>query len=361
VDAYRSAPYLTSEQEMAILPFHKAGKFLDFPQAYSGMDPLVIWCVPDYSRLDRQRVQHFRNKIPRIPDAAVRTIRDALTWKPLTLSCIRKSLSCCGESVPHMNKTQPGLCLFVTGLIGLGIIAVIVGDFAMVWQPVPEWVPARHAVAVGTGVLMILLGVGLSFGVSRAWAVRILLVYLVVWAALKIPAVIAAPKMEAVYLGLGELTLLLSGGWTLFAHFAGLAPGSPLGFLAGERGIRMARYLFAISIIPIGLSHLVYADITAGYVPHWLPYRVGWAYLTGAGQMASGVGVLFGVLPRVAAWAEAGQIALYTFLVWGAAILSAPKTRLAWTAFFISWIFGAAAWVVAQNVPAKSSKVAPNS
>jgi hypothetical protein len=65
---------------------------------------------------------------------------------------------------------------------------------------------------------------------------------------------------------------------------------------------------------------------------------------------------LFNVLPRVAAWAEAGQIALYTLLVWGGAILSTPKTRLAWTGFFISWIFGAAAWAVAQNVPAKGSK-----
>jgi len=254
------------------------------------------------------------------------------------------------------NTQQPALCLFIAGLIGLGVIALIVGDFALVWQPVPDWVPARHAVAYGTGALMILLGAGLSFRASRAWAVRILLVYLVVWASLKIPAVVVAPKMEAVYLGLGELTLLLSGGWTLFAHFAELAPDSPLGFLAGEREIRMARYLFAISIIPIGLSHLVYVDITAGFVPHWLPCRVAWAYLTGAGQIASGLGVLFNVLPRVAAWAEAGQIALYTLLVWGGAILSTPRTRLAWTGFFISWIFGAAAWAVAQNVPAKGSK-----
>ena len=173
---------------------------------------------------------------------------------------------------------------------------------------------------------------------------------------LKIPAVVVAPKMEAVYLGLGELTLLLSGGWTLFANFAELAPGSALEFLTGERGMKMARILFAVSIIPIGLSHLVYADVTAGYVPHYLPYRLGWAYLTGAGQIASGLGVLFGVLPRIAAWAEAGQITLYTLLVWGGEIVAAPKTRLAWTAFFISWIFGAAAWVVAQNVPPRISK-----
>jgi uncharacterized membrane protein len=258
-----------------------------------------------------------------------------------------------------MNKSQqPGLCLFVAGLIGLGVIGVAVRDFALVWQPVPEGLPARHAVAVGVGVLMILLGLGLSIRATRALAARILLPYLVVWAALKIPAVIAAPKMEAVYLGLGELTLLLSGGWTLFAAFAELAPDSPLGFLAGERGMKLARILFAVSIIPIGLSHIVYADVTAGFVPSYFPYRLGWAYLTGAGQIASGLGVLFGVLPQIAAWAEAGQITLYTLLVWGGAIAHAPKTRMAWTAFFISWIFGAAAWVVAQNVPGKGRQKA---
>jgi uncharacterized membrane protein len=253
-----------------------------------------------------------------------------------------------------MNKNQqPGLCLFVAGLIGLGVIALIVGDFALVWQPVPDWVPARHTVAYGTGALMILLGVGLIFKASRAWAVRILFVYLVVWALLKVPGVVAAPGMEATWLGLGELTLLLSGGWTLFACFADLGEGSPLGFLTGERGLRMARILFAVSVIPIGLSHIVYAGITAGYVPPWLPYRVGWAYLTGAGQIASGLGVLFNVLPRIAAWAEAGQITLYTLLVWLPLVIATPKARLPWTGFFISWIIGAAAWAVAQNVPKK--------
>src|SRR5215468_2562800 len=158
-----------------------------------------------------------------------------------------------------MNKSQqPALCLFVAGLIGLGVIALKVRDFAMVWQPVPESLPARHAVAVCTGVLMILLGLGLTIRGCREWATRILFVYLFAWAALKIPAVVVAPKMEAVYLGLGELTLLLSGGWTLFANFAEPAPGSPLEFLTGERGMKMARILFAVSIIPIGLSHLVY-------------------------------------------------------------------------------------------------------
>jgi uncharacterized membrane protein len=256
-----------------------------------------------------------------------------------------------------MNKDQqPALCFFVVGLIGLGVIALVVGGFAMVWQPVPDWVPGRHAIAYGTGVLMVLLGIGLSFRPSQAWSVRILFVYLFLWALLKVPGVVVAPGMEATWLGLGELTLLLSGGWTLFARLGDVANESPLGFLAGERGVRLARILFAVSVVPVGLSHIFYVEVTAGFVPHWLPYREGWAYLTGIGQIASGLGVLFNVLPRIAAFAEAGQITLYTLLVWGPAVAAAPTTRLPWTAFFISWIIAAAAWAVAQNISPKSAE-----
>jgi uncharacterized membrane protein len=253
-----------------------------------------------------------------------------------------------------MNKSQqPALALFTVGLLGLAVLALIYGDFALVWQPVPAWLPARTAVAYGSGVLMLLLGVGLAVPQLRVVSVRILFPYLVVWATLKLPDVVAAPKVEGSYLGLGELTLFLSGGWTLFAILAEISPASPLAFLVGRRGVRMAQILFALSIIPIGLSHLVYLQMTMGFIPHWLPFPKGWAILTGVGQIASGLGVLFGVLPRIAAWAEAGQITCYTLLLWLPAAIGTPS-RFNWTAFFISWVFGAAAYAVAQNVATRT-------
>jgi uncharacterized membrane protein len=253
-----------------------------------------------------------------------------------------------------MNKNQqPALSLFVVGLIGLGILALTYRDFALVWQPVPAWVPGRAAIAFGCGLLMLALAAGLSFPRTRPWAVRILFAYLLVWACLKLPDVITAPATESSWLGLGELTLLLAGGWTLLARLAPLPRDSPLAFLTDERGLRTARYLFALSIIPVGLSHIVYLEPTTTFVPAWLPFRPGWAILTGAGQIASGLGVLFNVLPRLAAYAEAAQITLYTSLVWAPALIAA-HTRLNYTAFFVSWIFGAAAWTVAQNLPANS-------
>jgi len=251
------------------------------------------------------------------------------------------------------RNLQPAVTLFAIGMIGLGILALTYGDFALVWQPVAAWVPGRTVLAYASGLIMLLGGAGLLLRVAAAWSVRILFPYLIVWLLLKVPALIVAPQMEAVWLGFGELAVLLAGGWILFANLARPRAGSPLTFLASEHGIRAARILFAISLIPIGLSHFVYVKETAELVPARLPYRVGWAYLTGAGQIACGLGVLFSVLPRVAAWAEAGMLTLFTLLVWGPALLSAQRTRLSWTAFFISWAITSAAWVVAQSSPRK--------
>jgi uncharacterized membrane protein len=253
------------------------------------------------------------------------------------------------------RSQQPALTLFAVGMIGLGILALVYGDFALVWQPVAAWVPGRSGLAYASGLIMLLGGAGLLFRPTARLSIRILFPYLIAWLLLKVPALVVAPQMEAVWLGFGELAVLLAGGWTLFAVLAGLRERSILAFATGEKGIGIARILFAVSLIPIGLSHLFYVKETAHLVPAWLPFREGWAYLTGVGQIACGIGVLFSIYPRLAATAEAGMLSLFTLLVWGPAIVAAPKTRLPWTAFFISWVITAGAWVVANNIATKES------
>jgi uncharacterized membrane protein len=238
-------------------------------------------------------------------------------------------------------------------MIGLGILALIYGDFALVWQPVAAWVPGRTALAYLSGLIMLFGGVGLLFQATAKLSVRVLFPYLIVWALLKMPALVVAPRIEGVWLGFGELAVLLAGGWTLFAVFAELPESSFLSFAVGERGIHCARIFFAVWVFPIGLAHIMYVKETAALVPAWLGFQRGWAYVTGFGQIACSLGVLFSVLPRVAAAAEAGMISLFALLVWLPAIVAAPRTRLPWTAFLISWAIAAGAWVVAQNIVAK--------
>jgi uncharacterized membrane protein len=247
------------------------------------------------------------------------------------------------------REQQPALTLFAVGMIGLGVLGLIYGDFALVWQPVAAWVPGRTALAYCAGVVMLLGGFGLLFTATMRWAVRLLFIYCIVWALLKVPALIVAPQIEGVWLGFGELAVLLAGGWTLFALLGGVGEASVWRFVAGENGVREARYFFAVFLIPIGLSHIMYVKETMALIPKWLPSPIFWAYLTGAGQMACGLGVLFGILPRIAGLIEAGMISLFGLLVWLPRVVAAPKVRLSWTAFFITWVIAAAAWVVALN------------
>jgi uncharacterized membrane protein len=179
-----------------------------------------------------------------------------------------------------IRSQQPALTLFAVGMIGLGILALVYGDFAMVWQPVASWIPGRSALAYGSGLVMLLGGTGLLMRATAAWSARLLFPYLIGWLLLKVPALLEAPQTEAVWLGVGELAVLLAGGWVLFARLAGLQEGSPLSFATGQNGLRIALILFAVALIPIGLSHIVYVKPTADLVPAWLPYRMGWAYVT---------------------------------------------------------------------------------
>ena len=208
---------------------------------------------------------------------------------------------------------------FALAMIGLGIIGLIYGDFAMVWQHIPmEHLPGRQFFAYGCAAIELVTGIGLLMRRTITLSSRILFFYLVLWVVLlKLPAVVLAPQTEGSWLGFGEIAVILAGGWILFASHAGEWERNHLRFAVGASGMRSVRLLFALSLPMIGLSHFFYSEPTAVLVPAWLPSHLFWAYLTGAGNIAAGIGVLFGLYPRLAATLEAGMLSIITLLVWG--------------------------------------------
>lgn len=159
-----------------------------------------------------------------------------------------------------------GRTLFAIGLLGLAVLSVVYGDFAMQWQPVPAWVPWRSALAYLSGAVLLACGVGLLANRALALTSRVLAVYAALWfVLLKIPKIVAAPAIEINWNGAGEIAMVAAAAWILFATL-GDARGK-FASISGENGVRRARIVFGVSALPVGLSHFVYAKQTAGFVP----------------------------------------------------------------------------------------------
>ena len=266
-----------------------------------------------------------------------------------------------------IRPQQPALALLSLGLIAMGTLSVLYRDFAYTWQPVPAF-PGRATVAVLCGIFMIAVSVGLLFPATVRVAVRALFPFLIAWFCLKIPAIVAAGRIEGVWIGVGELGMLLAGGWVLFARLSGLDSAPFFRLITGQRGVRLAQILFGLAVIPVGLGHIFYLKITASLVPAWLPFRTALGFVTGAGQILCGLAILFSFYPRIAALIETAMLALFAFLVWGPDTWFSGTPKLAGSpagfrfplsAFLITWVIGAAAWLIANNSGAQKVRTKP--
>lgn len=60
--------------------------------------------------------------------------------------------------------------------------------------------------------------------------------------------------------------------------------------------------LFAVPMIYFGVLHLFNGSAIASLVPHWIPFKLFWAYFTGTAMIASGFAIIFRKQDRLAAF-----------------------------------------------------------
>jgi len=245
-----------------------------------------------------------------------------------------------------------GVRIFGVAAVALGLVGLVWGDFASVWQPVPQDLPGRTALAYVVAVAFLLAGLGIQWQRSAGRSAAALTVlYALGLILLHVPRIIVHPEVFVTWSGAAEQLALVAGGLVAYTCCAQLEPNR------AELVSMIGRFIFGVCLIVFALAHLVYLAPTAEYVPAWIPPgQKFWAYATAAGHFAAGIAILSGILARTAAILLTAMFVVFGILVHAPMIVTAPHTHMNWAGNAINFALVGAAWVIAASIPAAKSK-----
>jgi uncharacterized membrane protein YphA (DoxX/SURF4 family) len=236
--------------------------------------------------------------------------------------------------------------LYGFAAVAFGLVGLIWGDFAAVWQPVAKTVPGRTALAYAVAAVLLLAGLAMQWRRSAAaGALTLTILYSLGVILLHVPQVLAQPSVFVTWSGTAEQLALVAGGLVTYA-FCKAPPAA-----TAARVILCGRLLFGVCLILFALAHLFYLKPTADFVPAWLPpNQVFWAYATAAGHFLAGLAILSGIAARLAARLLTGMFVMFGVLVHAPTLLYDSHTHFNWAANAMNFALIASAWVIAASI-----------
>ncbi len=217
-------------------------------------------------------------------------------------------------------------------VIGSGLMQVVNAGFVRLVLT-PGWLSGSSVWAVGSGGLLVLVGLALLAGYQQRIAAVDLLVLLLATLGLRISEIVANPGTGFVWTNSCKL-LALAGATLLLAV---RSPGM----------VMTAAFLLGAFLMVCGGQHIAYAGFVDTMVPSWIPPgRRFWTLFSAIALLAGGLGLLLPAVRRPAGLLTGVMIFLWMIL------LHIPRSVSMQSAFELAGAFEAlalagTAWLVA--------------
>ena len=248
-----------------------------------------------------------------------------------------------------MRIVRASHAAFAAVMIAFGILGLIRGDLTVLWEPVPTAIPAHEVLVYICAVVSLASGIGLLWRRTAALAASVLLALFVLWLLVwRVPGLFRLSLVEGTW-SCGKTLVMTAAAWVVFVWLANDWDRRRLGFATGDKGLCIARVLYALGLIPFGVAHFLYPAPTAALVPGWLPWHMAWAYITGATFIAASLAILIGKFARPAAMLSALQMGLFGVLVWAPLVARGSLSAFQWGEVVITVALTVAGWVVADS------------
>lgn len=236
------------------------------------------------------------------------------------------------------DLTREGRLSLAAGTAALGAFSLIWGDLNPGLQPPLEVLGQGPVLAYAAGCFLFIAGLTLfASSLTRAtgWALGTFwLAWLVLGNSI---AVLGAPTDVTAWVALGQVAAI--------AVAALLVAGSHYGRDTPRLSLT-ARGVTGLMMVGFGVVHLMYRAAIAGMIPDWMPLHDLWPWVTGAANIAAGLGILTGVLGRWAATLAGLMFASWIALVHIPHLIAAPTDRAEWTAVGLNLALIGVLWIV---------------
>ncbi|GAA0311331.1 hypothetical protein GCM10009087_21790 [Sphingomonas oligophenolica] len=253
-----------------------------------------------------------------------------------------------GEMVRRLGQPGGGVAFLGIAAILYGIACFLQGDFAILWQPVPEGLPFRQPLAYLSAGLLVTGGAGLLVARTVRPAAMILLLLFALYDACYLLKLVGPPANPAALLGLAEQSSVVAGSWAILLRMRA----------GGSAGATTARIAFGICSLVFALAHFSGLKLTASMVPEWMPGgQLFWALATGVGHLAVGLSLIANRLAVPATRLGALMYVCFALLAWLPGAVTHPTEWLRWAGAAISLCMAAALWLVGDLLSARNAEI----